>query len=237
VERARTDRASTNVKERALKAIIAACVLGAAVMAVWAFSRSTRPTRPSPERVAAALKRLSEPAPHPTAVDRPRRSAARRALQPGRPSATGVAGAGVPGSVFSPPAPASRAPVAPALRTEEVAVRRILEPLAARRPGAGLRHVRCLEPGGWKQRQEAESAETEDPLDVPARDPGQAVCRVQLRAQSRDDLVGLLTDASGAYGGHLVGSDPRERLDAYLGHWWEADAQVDTQEAYPPPAP
>jgi hypothetical protein len=219
------------------KAIIAACVLGAAVVAVWAFTRPAKQPGPSPEEVAAAVKRLTDRPPYPAPAERPRRSAARRAQQPGRPSATGAAPAAVPGAVFAPTPPAPSPPANPALRAEEVAVRRILEPLAARRPNAGLRFVRCLEPGGWKQRHEAEAAETEDPLEVPGRDPEQAVCRVQLRAQNRDDLVGLLKDASGAYGGHLVGTDPRERLDGYLGHWWEADVQVDTQEAYPPPAP
>ena len=225
------------MKERSLKAIIAACVLGAAVVAVWAFTRPTKKPEPSPEEVAAAVKRLTDPPPFPAPADRSRRAAARRAQQLGRPSAPGAAPAAAGGPVFAPSAPAPSPAVPPAQRAEEVAVRRILEPLVARRPNAKIGHVRCLEPGGWKRRHEAESTETEDPLDVASRDPEQPVCRVQLRARERDDLVGLLSEASGAYGGHLVGSDPRERLDAYLGNWWETDLQVDTQETYPPLQP
>jgi hypothetical protein len=225
------------VNERILKAIIAACVLGAAVVAVWAFTRPTKRPEPSPEEVATAIKRLTDPPPFLAPPERSRRAAARRAQQLGRPSPAGTKPAAAGGAVFAPSTPAPTPPVPPAQRAEEVAVRRILEPLVARRPNAKIGHVRCLEPGGWKRRHEAEATETEDPLDVAAGDPEQPVCRVQLRARERDDLIGLLKEASGAYGGHLVGSDPRERLDAYLGHWWETDLQVDTQETYPPPEP
>jgi hypothetical protein len=206
------------------------------VVAVWAFSRPAKPPQPSPEQVAAAVERLTQEPPY-KAPDRARRSSARRAQQLGRPGSATAPGVLPSGSNFVPSPPAPSQPVSPALRAEEIAVRRILEPLVARRPNASLRNVRCLEPGGWKKRHEAEQVEIEDPLDVPARDPEQAVCRVQLRAQQREHLMGLLKDASGAYGGHLVGTDPREKLDAYLGHWWESDVQVDTQDPHPPPPP
>jgi hypothetical protein len=117
------------------------------------------------------------------------------------------------------------------MRPEEAAVRKVLEPLVARRPNARIGYVRCLDPGGWPQELD-ENGENNDPLAVPPRDPDQAVCRAQLRARDRDDLAGLLRDASGAYAGHLATTDIRERLDAYLGRWWEADVTVDTQEPY-----
>jgi hypothetical protein len=128
------------------------------------------------------------------------------------------------------PAPPPRV----ARRPEEVAVRRVLEPLVARRPNAELPFVRCLDPGGWKQPAAGEQAEPdEDPLDVRARDPEQAVCRARLRARERAVLVDLLRDASGAYQGHLAATDVREHLDAYLGRWYETDVQVDTEEYFP----
>ena len=118
-------------------------------------------------------------------------------------------------------------------RPEEVAVRRVLEPLVARRPNAELPFVRCQDPGGWKSAATGESGDSDDPLDVRSRDPQQAVCRARLQARDRAVLVDLLEDASGAYQGHLVATDVREHLDAYLGRWFQVEVQLDTEASYP----
>jgi hypothetical protein len=223
------------VKERAFKAIIAACVLGAAVMAVWAFARlrDGGAERPAGQVVSAPRGSGQPEAASPVAA--PVASARRRPTGAGKP--VGAPQLVPPSrSVYSNigmdvrPAPVAKVP----RRPEEIAVRRVLEPLVSRRPNAELPFVRCLDPGGWKQPAPAEGAEpVDDPLDVPGRDPEQAVCRARLRARERADLVGLLRDASGAYKGHLAATDVREHLDAYLGRWFETDIQVDTEEPFP----
>ena len=140
----------------------------------------------------------------------------------------------VPGSVqTTPPRPAE---TTSAPRPEETALRKVLEPLVARRPSAKIGFVRCLDPGGWPKNVDSETGEStnpHNPLDVPSRDPNQAVCRAQVRARERGDLAGLLKDANAAYSGHAAVTDIREHLDAYLGRWWEADLQVDTEEPLP----
>ena len=134
---------------------------------------------------------------------------------------------------MQPPVPRPPPEGRSSVRPEEIAVRRVLEPLVARRPSAKIGFIRCLDPGGWPKEIDSESGESTNPLDVPTREPNQAVCRAQLRAREQGNLTGLLKDANAAYSGHLATSNIREHLDAYLGRWWEADVQVDTQEPYP----
>jgi hypothetical protein len=222
------------VNERSFKAIIAACVLGAAMVGVWAFARlrdgaaDQAPVR----QVASAARAPAEPeAAPPGASPRParRRAAGKPVGQPQviPPSRSVYTNIGEPAR----PAPAPKV----ARRPEEAAVRKVLEPLVSRRPNAELPFVRCLDPGGWKEPAAPEQSEAaEDPLDVRARDPEQAVCRARLRARERGVLVDLLRDASGAYQGHLAATGVREHLDAYLGRWFETDIQVDTEEYFPP---
>jgi hypothetical protein len=224
------------VKAATLKAIIAACVLGAAVVAVWAFAR-LRDTggEPAPVAVSREERRPTQPASRAPGPRTSRGKPLRGGKPLGPPQAT-VPPTPLPTTPGQPPRPAAAANPPP--RPEEVAVRKILEPLIARRPNAELPFVRCLDPGGWKQgastNQQGESGgESDDPLDVPPRDPGQAVCRARVRTRDRAVLFDVLKDASTAYRGHLAATDPREHLDAYLGRWYEADLQVDTEEAYP----
>jgi hypothetical protein len=216
------------VRERALKATIAACVLGAAVVAVWAAAWLRDDRSRSPEPVAARREQPTAEAPSARPASRsPVRS--RRPLSRGKPL-------GDP-QVMPPSRPilaataAGPAPPSANLpsRPEEAAVRRVLEPLVARRPNAEMPFVRCQDPGGWKRA----ATDDDDPLDVRARDPEQAVCRARLQARERGVLVDLLRDASGAYQGHLVATDVREHLDAYLGRWFQVEVQLDTEEPYP----
>ena len=222
------------MQERALKAIIAACVLGAAMVAVWAVAwlRDSGPEAPAPIVSDRGQRRLTEPPP----PSRPASTArSRRPPQGGKP--VGRPQVMPPSSsVYHSTAgtPARPAPVQlPPARPEEVVVRRVLEPLVARRPNTEMPFVRCLDPGGWKQDSVAESGESTDPLDVPSRDPSQAVCRARVQARDREALVGLLKDASGAYKGHLATTEIREHLDAYLGRWFQVEVQLDTEERYP----
>jgi hypothetical protein len=224
--------------ERALKIALAACVLGAAMVVTWALTTlrdGGRPAVVAPDLGRAAGPNV-EPAPRYTrAVARTRRPAGRPVGPPqNMPPSQPVFSTG------GPTAPAPPPPNQPPRRAEEVAARRVLEPLLARRPGAEMPFVRCLDAGGWTREPDPSGdvgGETSDPLAVPARDPAQAVCRARLRARDAPTLAELLRDASGAYRGHLIATDPREHLDAYLGRWYEADVQLDTEEAYPLPPP
>jgi hypothetical protein len=236
------------VGERALKIALAGCVLGAAGVITWAVANLRDRGRPPPSAPLAAPEKPREGDGAVAPGSRPGRSAAARPRRPaGRP--VGPPQAMPPARpVFSTSAPAAPAPPPrdqPPRRSEEVAARRVLEPLVARRASAEMPFVRCLDPGGWKQEAAApdgesaagSTAEDEDPLAVPSRDPAQAVCRARLRARDAATLTELLRDASGAYQGHLVATDPREHLDAYLGRWFEADVQLDTEAVYPPTLP
>jgi hypothetical protein len=225
------------VQARVLKASMAACVLGTAMLAVWGVARlrdARREPAAQPVSQGDEGRRLTEPPP-----PAPPRSTARIRRPPqggkpvGRPQVMPPSN-----SVYLTTGPPARpAPVqTPPSSPEEAAARRVLEPLVARRPNTQMPFVSCRDPGGWKQGS-AESGEITDPLDVPARDPSQAVCRARLQARDRDVLVDLLKDASGAYQGHLATTELREHLDAYLGRWFQVEIQVDTAEPYPVPDP
>jgi hypothetical protein len=236
------------VGERASKIALAGCVLGAAGVITWAVAdRGGDPPAPSGPVAGRDEPPAGESVVAPGPASRRDRSVAARTRRPaGRP--VGPPQAMPPARpVFStsPAAPAPAQRDQPPRRSEEVAVRRVLEPLIARRTSAEMPFVRCLDPGGWQREaapREGEvgagaAGEDRDPLAVPSRDPGQAVCRARLRARDVATLTELLRDASGAYQGHLVATDPREHLDAYLGRWFETDVQLDTEEAYPLPSP
>jgi hypothetical protein len=221
------------VSPSAFKAIIAAGVLGGAMVAVWAVARIRDSRRDTP--VELGSQQVQRPANElPAASPAPKAARARRPV--------GAKPVGAPQSVRQsqsifatvgePAQPASVRP--PPMRAEEVAVRKVLEPIIARHPSASLPFVRCLDPGGWKQGSSPdESGESSDPLDVPSREPDQPVCRARIKARERGVLSELLREASAAYHGHMATTDPREHLDAYLGHWFESDVQVDTEESYP----
>jgi hypothetical protein len=227
------------VRERTVKATIAACVLGAAMVAVWAVARLSE-QRP---RAPGSASALQEAQPDEPSAAPPAARASRSPVRSRRPVSRGKP-VGAP--QVMPPArpilPVTGAPPAPAQaaqprRPEEAVVRRVLEPLVARRPNAELPFVRCQDPGGWKSQASDETGESDDPLDVRPRDPDQAVCRARLQARDRGVLQELLRDASGAYQGHLVTTDVREHLDAYLGRWFQVDVQLDTEEPHPLPEP
>jgi hypothetical protein len=236
--------------ERAVKIALAGCVLGAAGVVTWAVTNLRDGNRPSRAGPVAAPEEprggdLTGPR---RPASRPGRAAAARTRRPagrplGAPQVMPPARPVFSTSTPAPPAPSQRDQ--PPRRNEEVAARRVLEPLVARRASAEMPFVRCLDPGGWKQeaasREEEAAAgatgEGQDPLAVPSRDPTQAICRARLRARDAATLTDLLREASGAYQGHLVTTDPREHLDAYLGRWFEIDVQLDTEEPYPLPPP
>ena len=226
--------------ERALKIAMAACALGAAIVLTWALTSLRDGGRPA--AVAPVEARAADPDVEPRPAPRNTGAVARTRRPAGRPVGPPQ---NMPPSqpVFSTSgqtAPAPPLPNQPPRRAEEVAARRVLEPLLARRPSAEMPFVRCLDAGGWTREPDPSGdvgGETPDPLAVPLRDPAQAVCRARLRARDAPTLAELLRDASGAYRGHLIATDPREHLDAYLGRWYEADVQLDTEEAYPLPPP
>ncbi len=230
--------------ERALKIAMATCVLGAAMAITWAVTSLRDGGQPasSPVAVAPDERRAADPEERTRPAPRYRGAAVQTRRPAGRPVGPPQ---DMPPSlpIFSTggqTAPAPPPPRQPPPRAEEVAARRVLEPLLARRPSSEMPFVRCLDAGGWTREPDPSgdvAGETPDPLAVPSRDPTQAVCRARLRARDAPTLTELLRDASGAYRGHLLATDPREHLDAYLGRWFEADVQLDTEETYPLPLP
>jgi hypothetical protein len=116
-------------------------------------------------------------------------------------------------------------------KPQETKVRTLLEPLVKRRENTDLNFVVCapFEAPQLDQGQELGA------FDGPPKDRSQPVCRARVHARDAVVLKDVLKDASAAYGGH-VAVELREHLDAYTGHWWEADLRVDTDEVQALPA-
>jgi hypothetical protein len=115
-------------------------------------------------------------------------------------------------------------------KPQETKVRTLLEPLVKRRENTDLNFVVCTP----YEKPQVEQGQEIDAFDAPPRDTSQPVCRARVQARDPVVLKDVLKDASAAYSGH-VAVEVREHLDAYTGHWFEADLRVDTDEVQPLP--
>jgi hypothetical protein len=111
---------------------------------------------------------------------------------------------------------------------EEMAVHRTLTPIVGKHKDAQVNFITCdaaKPPAG---------DEEVTPLTAAPRDPGQNVCFARVQAREPDQMRQILREASEKYRGH-VAVEWREHLDAYTGHWWEAEIRTDTDDAIPLP--
>jgi hypothetical protein len=119
-----------------------------------------------------------------------------------------------------------------AVKPEEAALRRKLEPLLAGRKDTDLRFVVC-EPFGAPAKNEG--GDEPSAFDTPPKDPAQPVCRAQVKSRDRNTLGQVVREASTLYEGH-VAVEVREHMEAFTGLWYEADLRVDTDDPQPVPS-